>query len=60
MFYFKKVLEWDFPGGPVVKIPCFHCKEHKFKFLVRELRSHMVQPKVGMGGEGGEKRVPDC
>ena len=21
---------WDFPGGPVVKILCFHCRGHKF------------------------------
>ena len=21
---------WDFPCGPVVKIPFFHCKEHRF------------------------------
>ena len=21
---------WDFPGGPVVKTPCFHCRGHGF------------------------------
>ena len=21
---------WDFPGGPVVKTPCFHCRGHRF------------------------------
>ena len=21
---------WDFPGGPVVKIPRFHCRGHRF------------------------------
>ena len=21
---------WDFPGCPVVKTPCFHCREHGF------------------------------
>ena len=21
---------WDFPGSPVVKIPCFHCRGHGF------------------------------
>ena len=21
---------WDFPGGPVVKIPHFHCRGHRF------------------------------
>ena len=33
----------DFPGGPVVKTLCFHCKKHRFKvqFLVMELRSFM-------------------
>ena len=20
---------WDLPGGPVVKIPCFHCSDHR-------------------------------
>ena len=20
----------DFPGGPVVKVPCFHCRRHGF------------------------------
>ena len=33
----------DFPGGPVVKTLCFHCKGHGFRvqFLVMELRSFM-------------------
>ena len=31
----------DFPGGPVVKMACFHCTGHEFKSLVGELRSHM-------------------
>ena len=31
----------DFPGGPVVKTPCFHCMGHEFKSLVGELRPHM-------------------
>ena len=21
---------WDFPGGPVIRILCFHCRGHKF------------------------------
>ena len=29
-----------FPGGPVVKTLCFHCRGHRFS-LVGELRSHM-------------------
>ena len=30
----------DFPGGPMVKTLCFHCKGHGFRvqFLVMELR----------------------
>ena len=23
-------IHWDFPGGPVVKIPFFHCRGHRF------------------------------
>ena len=23
-------MEEDFPGGPMVKTPCFHCRWHKF------------------------------
>ena len=25
-----KTTLWDFPGDPVVKNPCFHCREHGF------------------------------
>ena len=38
---FLKCWFWDFPGGPVVKTPCFHCRGHGFNPLFRELRSHM-------------------
>ena len=24
---------WDFPGGPVVKIPSFHCRGHRFSSI---------------------------
>ena len=23
---FRKYIYWDFPGGPVAKIPCFQCR----------------------------------
>ena len=26
----KNLPKWDFPGGPVVKTPCFHCRGHRF------------------------------
>ena len=26
----NKMLSRDFPGGPVVKTPCFHCRGHWF------------------------------
>lgn len=26
----EKQAGWDFPGGPLVKTPCFHCKGHGF------------------------------
>ena len=31
----------DFPGGPVVKTPCFHYKGAWVRVLVRELKSSM-------------------
>ena len=31
----------DYPGGPVVKIPCFHCRGAGLT-LIREVRSHML------------------
>ena len=33
----------DFPGSPVVKTLCFHCRGHRVRFLVWELRVHMPQ-----------------
>ena len=30
----------EFPGGPVVRTPCFHCWGPGVPSLVRELRSH--------------------
>ena len=26
----KKKKTWDFPGGPVVRTPCFHARGHEF------------------------------
>ena len=26
----QKSVDWEFPGGPVVKTPCFHCSEQEF------------------------------
>lgn len=31
---------WEVPGGPVVKTPCFHCQGPGVQSLVGELRSH--------------------
>ena len=28
--HLKNISAWDFPGGPVVKIPCFQCRGHRF------------------------------
>ena len=33
--------EEDFSGGPVLKIPGFHCRGAWVQSLFRELRSHM-------------------
>ena len=35
-----KVPYWEFPGGPVVKIPGFHCQGPQIQRLVGELRSY--------------------
>ena len=40
----EKIISEGFPGGPVVKTPCFHCREAQIQAPVRELRSHMLQP----------------
>ena len=37
----SKVREEDFSGGPVLKIPGFHCRGAWVQSLFRELRSHM-------------------
>ena len=39
-----KIMSEGFPGGRVVKTPCFHCREAQIQAPVRELRSHMLQP----------------
>ena len=41
-------VEKDFPGRPAVKTLHFHCRGHRFEFLVWVLRSHVphtAQPK---------------
>ena len=35
----KMIHFWDFPGGPMVRTPCFHCRVPS---LVEDLRSHML------------------
>ena len=37
----KKEMARDFPGGLVLKTPCFHCRGHGLDPWSRELRSHM-------------------
>ena len=37
----NKIQPWDFPGGPVVKTPSFHCKGRGFDPWLGELRSYM-------------------
>ena len=34
-------LLWEFPGGPVVRTPCFHCRGHRFDPWSGNLRSCM-------------------
>ena len=26
----KTVIYWDFPDSPVVRTPCFYCRDHRF------------------------------
>ena len=43
----KKEKKRDVPGGPVVKIPCFQCRGHRFNPLMGNedpQRSYIVQP----------------
>ena len=37
----QRLRRGDFPGGPVIKSPCFHCRGTWVLSLVGELRSHM-------------------
>ena len=36
----KLQIRGEFPGGPVVRTPCFHCRGARVQTLVRELRFH--------------------
>jgi hypothetical protein len=40
-----KIVRWlcEFPGGPVVRTPCFHRQRTWVQSLVRALRSHILQ-----------------
>ena len=37
---YLKIAKREFPGGPVVRTPCFHCWGPRVLSLVKELRSH--------------------
>ena len=39
----QKSFSWEFPGGLVVRTPCFHCQGPGSESLVRELRSCKLQ-----------------
>ena len=39
--WLKKGAYRDFPGSPMVRTPCFHCKGSQVPSLLRELRSSM-------------------
>ena len=36
----RNITKREFPGGPVVRIPGFHCSGAQVRSLVGELRSH--------------------
>ena len=42
---------WDFPGGPVVRIPCFHCREHDWGTKILHATCHVAQPKKKRKGK---------
>lgn len=55
-------MEGDFPGGPMVKPPCFHCRWHKFypwsgsKILLAAWHGQKKKKKcLDAGREEGEK-----
>ena len=41
------MFNWDFPGGPVVKTPCFHCRGLRFNPWPgnQDVACHKVWPK---------------
>ena len=43
MKYSVKTAKREFPDGPVVKTPRFHCRGAWVPFLVGELRSHKLR-----------------
>ena len=49
---------WKFPGNPVVRILCFHCRGHEFRSLVGELRSHKT-PSVAKRKQN-PKMIQNC
>ena len=42
----SKIRNKDFPGGSVVKTPCFQCKGHGFDLWSGHSTSHVGRPKI--------------
>ena len=50
----------DFPGGPVVKTVCFHCKGARARSLVGELRSHRLRDTAPQKERSPREAFPGC
>ena len=53
----KKSTRWDFPGGPVAEVPCFHCRGHGFNPWSGnwDPTCHAVQPKTNKKAKTKQK-----
>ena len=45
---------WDFPGGPVVRTPCFHCQE----YFVSVCSWGQKLDCSGLNNSWGQKKIP--
>ena len=50
-------MHWDFPGSPVVKTLCFHCREHRFKVNQKALYKWTSLPQPEEGCLGASSRL---
>ena len=49
---------WNFPGSPVIKSSCFHCREHEFNPQLRNQDPHVVLACEKKKKKGTHLRIP--